>query len=168
LKKFFLANINLISSATVRFPHSRLPRDFQPNPPTDFTSFNLPQGERKVRGERQVKRKKILCICITLVLVLLTVGCEKSEVQILEGRLDAFRNILPEKVREEFDSKNYEKVVIGIDSLLEHDPAFKEEYQKLKDQELINVFSTKEVVDFFKVYFVEEIERLKKEKQRKW
>jgi hypothetical protein len=176
LKKFFLANINLISSATVRFPHPRFPRDFQPNPPTDFTSFNLPQGERGMRGRSQfrhrlifrMKCKKILCICIILVLVLLTVGCEKSEVQILEGRVDAFRNILPEKVREEFDSKNYEKVVIGLDSLLEHDSNFKEEYQKLKDRELINVFSTKEVVDFFKVYFVEEIERLKKEKQKRW
>lgn len=103
-----------------------------------------------------------------LVLFLLFIGCEKSEIQILEGRLDAFRNILPEKVRVEFDSKNYEKVVIGIDSLLEHDSNFKEEYQKLKDHELINVFSTKEVVDYFKVYFVEEIERLKGEKQRKW
>lgn len=103
-----------------------------------------------------------------LVLFLLFVGCEKSEVQILQERLDAFRNILPEKVREEFDSKNYEKVVIGLDSLLEHDSNFKEEYQKLKDRELINVFSTKEVVDFFKVYFVEEIERLKGEKEKKW
>lgn len=103
-----------------------------------------------------------------LVLFLFFIGCEKSEVQILQERLDAFRNILPEKVREEFDSKNYEKVVIGIDSLLEHDSNFKEEYQKLKDQELINVFSTKEVVDFFKVYFVEEIERLKGEKEKKW
>jgi hypothetical protein len=103
-----------------------------------------------------------------LVLFLLFVGCEKSEIQILQGRLDAFRNILPEKVRVEFDSKNYEKVVIGIDSLLEHDSNFKEEYQKLKDQELINVFSTKEVVDYFKVYFVQQIERLKGEKEKKW
>jgi len=101
-------------------------------------------------------------------LVLLTVECEKSEIQILQERLDAFRNILPEKVREEFDSKNYERVVIGLDSLLERDSVFKDNYQKLKDRELINVFSTKEVVDFFKVYFVEEIERLKKGKQKKW
>ena len=103
-----------------------------------------------------------------LVLFLLFIGCVKSEVQILQDRLDVFRSILPEKIREEFDSKNYEKVVIGLDSLLEHDSNFKEEYQKVKDREAINAFSTKEVVDFFKVYFVEEIERLKGEKQRKW
>jgi hypothetical protein len=176
LNRFFLTIANMISSVRVRPPHPRLRRDFQPNPPTDFTSFNLPQGERGMRGRSQFRHrltfriecKKILCICIILVLFLLTVGCEKSEVQILQERLEAFRNILPEKVREEFDSKNYERVVIGLDSLLESDSVFKDNYQKLKDRELINVFSTKEVVDFFKVYFVEEIERLKGEKQRKW
>jgi hypothetical protein len=103
-----------------------------------------------------------------LFLLLLFVGCEKSKVEILQERLDAFRNILPEKIREEFDLKNYERVMIGIDSLLEHDPAFKERYEKLKDQELINVFSTQEVVDFFRVYFVDEIEKLKGKKEKRW
>lgn len=103
-----------------------------------------------------------------LVLFLLFVGCEKSEVEILQERLDAFRNILPEEIREEFDSKNYEKVVMGIDSLLRYDSPFKEEYQNLKHEEAIDVFSTQEVVDFFKVYFVEEIERLKGEREKNW
>jgi hypothetical protein len=103
-----------------------------------------------------------------LVLFLLFVGCEKSEVEILQERLDAFRNILPEETRGEFDLKNYEKVVTGIDSLLQYDSSFKEKYQKLKDLEAINVFSTQEVVDFFKVYFVEEIEKLKGQEEKKW
>ena len=103
-----------------------------------------------------------------LLLFLFFVGCEKSEVEILQERLNAFRNILPEKIREEFDLKNYEKVVMGIDSLLQYDSSFKEKYQKLKHQELIDVFSTQEVVDFFRVYFVDEIEKLKGEKKKKW
>jgi hypothetical protein len=103
-----------------------------------------------------------------LILFLLLVGCERSKVEILQERLDAFRNILPGQLREEFDSKNYERVVTELDSLLKHDPAFGERYQKLKDQEAINVFSTQEVVDFFKVYFVDEIEKLKGEKQKRW
>ena len=119
---------------------------------------------RGIRGEH----KKFSFVCILLILVLLSVGCEKSEIQILQERLDAFRNILPEKVREEFDSKNYERVVVGLDSLWEYDPIFSEKYQKLKDQELINVFFSKEVVDYFKVYFVEKIERLKGERKKKW
>jgi bifunctional DNA-binding transcriptional regulator/antitoxin component of YhaV-PrlF toxin-antitoxin module len=160
LKRFFLTVANRISSAEIRSPH--------PNP--------FPKGEREMRGvsrvcHRRIFRiecKKILCICFLLVLFLLTVGCEKSEVQILQERLDAFRNILPEKVREEFDSKNYDTVVVRLDSLGEHDPIFSEKYKKLKDQELINVFSSKEVVDYFKVYFVEKIEKLKGEKRKKW
>ena len=105
---------------------------------------------------------------VILVLFLLFVGCEKSEVEILQERLDAFTNILPEEIREEFDSKNYERAVVGLDSLLEHDPDFKDKYQKLKDREAINVFSTQEVVDFFRVYFVEKIEKLKGKKESKW
>lgn len=95
-------------------------------------------------------------------------GCEKSKVEILQERLDAFRDILPWEIREEFDLKNYDRAVAGLDSLLEHDPAFEEEYQKLKDQEAINVFSAQEVVDFFKVYFVDEIENLKGKKEKRW
>jgi hypothetical protein len=103
-----------------------------------------------------------------LVLFLLFVGCEKSEIEILQERLDAFRNILSEEIRKEFDSKNYERVVMGIDSLLQYDSSFKEKYQKLKQKEAINVFSTPEVVDFFRVYFVDEIEKLKGKKEKKW
>jgi hypothetical protein len=107
-------------------------------------------------------------LAVILVLFWFFAGCEKSEVEILQERLNAFRSILPDKTREEFDSKDYEKVVVGLDSLLEQDSALKEKYQKLKDRELINTFSTKEVVDFFKTYFVEKIERLKKEEKGKW
>ena len=101
-------------------------------------------------------------------LLLILCGCEKSEVEILQERLDAFRNILTDDIKEEFDSKNYEKAVIGIDSLLQHDSSFKEKYQKLKHEEAIDVFSTQEVVDFFRVYFADEIEKLKGKKEKKW
>ncbi len=103
-----------------------------------------------------------------LFLCLVFVGCEKSEVETLQERLDAFRNILTDDLREEFDSKNYEKVVMGIDSLLQHDSSFKEEYQKLKHEKAIDVFSTQQVVDFFRVYFVDEIEKRKAKKEKKW
>jgi len=89
-------------------------------------------------------------------------------VDILQRRLDNFRNILPSELRAEFDAKNYEVVVRGIDSLLQVAPEFKERYEKLKHQELIDVFSPQEVVDFFREYFVEEIQRLKQRKKRSW
>ncbi len=105
---------------------------------------------------------------VILALLLLLLACEKSKVDILQQRLDVFRSILPDSLREEFDSGNYEKVVIGIDSLLQYDSSFKEKYRKLKHQEAIDVFSVQEVVDFFRIYFVDEIEKLKGQKEKRW
>jgi len=94
----------------------------------------------------------------------MVIACEESKVETLQTRLDNFRNILPPELREEFDSENYENVAKGIDSLLQEVPAFKDSYDKLKREELIDVFSPEEVVEFFREYFVEEIEKLKREK----
>ncbi len=107
-------------------------------------------------------------LSVILALLLLLLACEKSKVDILQERLDVFRSILPDSLREEFDSRNYENVVIGIDSLLQYDSSFKEKYRKLKHQEAIDVFSTQEVVDFFRIYFVDEIEKLKGQKEKRW
>jgi hypothetical protein len=96
-------------------------------------------------------------------------GCEKSEIEILQKRLDNFRNILPLELRHQFDAKDYQAVAKGIDSLLSTGskfgqvaPDFREKYDRLKHEELINVFSPQEVVDYYREYFVEKIERLKK------
>jgi len=92
------------------------------------------------------------------------IGCEESKIEILHRRLDNFRNILPPELREEFDSKSYKAATTGIDSLLKYVPAFKERYERLKHEELIDVFSPEEVIDFFREHFVEEIEKLKQKK----
>jgi type I restriction-modification system DNA methylase subunit len=103
-------------------------------------------------------------LCFLLILSFSFTGCQKSRVQNLQQRLDAFRNTLPQNLRTEFDSGNYEEVVKGIDSLLQVNEGFKEDFAKMKAEEAIDVFTPQEVVDFFKTYFVEEIE---KEKTRK-
>ena len=95
-------------------------------------------------------------------------ACEESKVEILQRRLDNFRNILPAQLREDFDSSDYAAVAQGIDSLVQADAAFREEYENLKHEELIDVFSPEEVVDFFREHFVEEIERLKQSKKSNW
>jgi hypothetical protein len=51
---------------------------------------------------------------------------------------------------------------------LQDDPVFREQFENLKHEELIDVFSSEEVVDFFREHFVEEIERLKQKKERNW
>lgn len=106
--------------------------------------------------------KVILSLILVTVLLSSLAGCQKSRVQNLQERLDAFRNTLPQNLRSKFDSKNYEEVVKGIDSLLKVDENFKTRYEQMKDKEVINVFTPEEVVDFFKTHFVEEIEKEKK------
>ena len=95
-------------------------------------------------------------------------ACEQSKVEILQRRLDNFKNILPAQLREDFDSSDYAAGAQGIDSLVQADAAFREEYENLKHEELIDVFSAEEVVDFFREHFVEEIERLRQQKERNW
>jgi hypothetical protein len=96
----------------------------------------------------------ILCLSAML-------ACQKSRVESLQTRLDEFRNVLPSRIRQQFDSGDYGSVAAAIDSLLKIDPQFNERYQALKHEELIDVFSSQEVVDFFREHFVEEIQRLK-------
>jgi hypothetical protein len=95
-------------------------------------------------------------------------ACEESKLGILQRRLDNFRNMLPTQLREDFDSADYAAVAQGIDSLIQSDAVFREQYQKLKHEELIDVFSPEEVVDFFREHFVQEIERLKRSKESNW
>ena len=106
--------------------------------------------------------KYALSLFMIITLLLTLPGCQKSRVQDLQQRLDNFRNILPQNLRAEFDSKNYAVVVKGLDSLLAVDENFKQRYEQMKDNEAINVFTSQEVVDFFKTYFVEEIEKDKR------
>ena len=113
----------------------------------------------------KIKKEKVLLL-ILLSLFILLYCCGETEVKSLQKRLDTFREILPENVRKDFDSKSYENVVKGIDSLLAVDVSFQNKYDKVKDQEAINVFSVQEAVDFYKEYFVEEIEKLKQIKDK--
>jgi hypothetical protein len=99
-----------------------------------------------------------------LFLFLFLFCCEKSEYENLQMRLDDFRDVLPEGLRMKFDSGDYQNVVIGLDSLLSSDLNFKKKYERLKDKEAINVFSAQEVVDFYREYFVERMEKLKRKK----
>lgn len=102
-------------------------------------------------------------IILAALCCILFISCEKPETQILQERLDDFRNLLPTELRQKFDSKDYPDVTRGIDSLLQVEPSFKTKLEDLKHKELIDVFSTQEVVDYYREYFVEKLEKLKRE-----
>ena len=110
-----------------------------------------------------MKRALWVVLCLSMM-----AACEQSKTDILQRRLDNFRNILPAQLREDFDSSDCAAVAQGIDSLVQADATFREEYENLKHEELIDVFSAEEVVDFFREHFVEEIERLKQSKESNW
>jgi hypothetical protein len=103
-------------------------------------------------------------IILAVLCGILFISCEKSEMQILQERLDDFKNLLPTELRQKFDSKDYPEVTRGIDSLLQAEPSFKAKFEDLKHRELIDVFSTQDVVAYYREYFVEKIEKLKKGK----
>ena len=81
-------------------------------------------------------------------------GCAPSREDQIRTRLDAFKAILPEPLRESFEQGDYAGVVVQVDSLLEIDPVFKTRWEEMKAAEAINLFSTAEVIDYFVTYFV--------------
>jgi hypothetical protein len=110
-----------------------------------------------------LKRALWVVLCLSMM-----AACEQSKTDVLQRRLDSFRNILPAQLREDFDSSDYAAVAQGIDSLVQADARFREQYENLKHEELIDVFTTEEVVDFFREHFAEEIERLKHSRESNW
>ncbi len=56
---------------------------------------------------------------------------------------------------------DYGQVAQDIDSLLSSDSTFIIAYERVKDQEAINVFTPTEVVEFYRVYIVGEIQKEK-------
>lgn len=111
------------------------------------------------------RTSKVPFILIIVCLFFFLFCSQDSRLENLQKRLDAFRNILSQELREKFDSGSHQDVVAGLDSLLTSDLTFKRQYEELKDEEAINVFSTREVVDYYQEYFVEEIKRLKGKKR---
>ena len=106
-----------------------------------------------------MKKAVLAVLCLSMMM-----ACERSKTEMLQKRLDNLRGILPPEVRQEFDSKDYHAAAKSIDSLVQNVPDFRKRYESLKHEELIDLFSPEEVVDFFRKHFVEEIERIRQTK----
>lgn len=108
-------------------------------------------------------RGRLLFPTATALIILLTtgwlIGCAPSREDQIKTRLEAFKAILPEQARTDFESKNFDDVVRQVDSLLAIDPAFKNNWEDIKAAEAINLFTTQEVINYFEKYFVNYRER---------
>jgi len=96
----------------------------------------------------------LACAAILIIIVSSLTGCVESREENFLRRLDDFRSQLPEPIRADFDAGNYDTAVQEIDSALAVDGEFAARWKNIKSAEAIDLFTTAEVVDYFKDYFV--------------
>ncbi len=86
--------------------------------------------------------------------LLLLASFKETPDQNFARRMEAFRAILPVEARTAFDENRRDEAATLIGSAKTKDPAFNEEYEQLKRDECIGIFTDRDVVDFFRDYFV--------------
>jgi hypothetical protein len=90
---------------------------------------------------------------IFLVGAILFTGCN-SGVPTMKQRLLKFENVLPPVIRQEFKTGQYEKAIQLITDEYRKNSDFKTKLDQVKDDECINIFSIRQVVEFYRDYFV--------------
>jgi hypothetical protein len=99
------------------------------------------------------------------VLILVLGALKETEEENLAARLEKWREILPADIRAEFDDGEGPACAKMIEKRLETDPAFKARYEALQDEELTPVFSPADMVDYYRVYFVDRLHEIRKAKR---
>ncbi|MCK4778511.1 MAG: hypothetical protein KAS39_09020, partial [Actinomycetia bacterium] len=94
-------------------------------------------------------RKKIISLFL-IIMIIITAGCQSSENKNLSKRLSAFKEILPEDIKTEFDSKHYETVKVKLQERIINDLEFLKKYNGFKSDEDIDVFTVDQVIDYMK------------------
>ncbi|UCH79270.1 MAG: hypothetical protein JSU81_04790 [Candidatus Coatesbacteria bacterium] len=111
--------------------------------------------------------KIVLPIMIAAAIVILILGALKeTEEENLQKRLDQWREVLPADIRAEFDAGEDKTCARMIEERLETDAEFKKRYEALQDEELTPVFTPADMVDYYRVYFVDRLAEIKKEKAK--
>jgi hypothetical protein len=99
------------------------------------------------------------------VLILILGAMKETEEQNLQKRLTKWREVLPDDAREKFDAGEDKACAAMIEERLESDSAFRERYEALQDEELTPVFTPRDMVDYYRVYFVERLEEIREAKR---
>lgn len=102
------------------------------------------------------KVEKIFIIAFVALagILLLLASFKETPEQNYAKRLEIFRQVLPEEARSAFDNNERDRTAQIIETQLPLDKDFSERYEKMKSDECINLFTPREVVDFFRDYFV--------------
>ncbi len=111
--------------------------------------------------------KIILPIMVAAAVLILILGALKeSEEGNLEKRLAKWREVLPADARAKFDAGDDQACARLIEERLAVDAAFKKRYEALQDEELTPVFTPRDMVDYYRVYFVGRLEEIRAEKSK--
>jgi len=111
--------------------------------------------------------KIVLPIMVAASVLILVLGALKeTEEENLSRRLAKWRQVLPGDIRAEFDAGRDAACAKMIAERLEADAGFKKRYEALQDEELTPVFSPEDMVDYYRVYFVDRLAEIRAEKQK--
>ena len=95
-----------------------------------------------------------LAAVFTVAVALVSACAQNSPTQRKHRRLDAFRSALTSDARAAFDAGNDEAAARLIEDGLAKDPEFRKRLKIVKDAEAISLFEPKDVVKYYRVYFV--------------
>jgi hypothetical protein len=111
--------------------------------------------------------KIVLPIMVAAAVLILILGALKeTEEENLAQRLGEWREVLPDDIRAKFDAGEDAACAEMIKERLEADAGFKERYEALQDEELTPVFSPEDMVDYYRVYFVDRLAEIRAEKRK--
>ncbi len=111
--------------------------------------------------------KIVLPIMVAGAVLILVLGALKeTEEENLAQRLEKWREVLPADIRARFDAGEDAAAARMIGERLKADAAFKKRYEALQDEELTPVFSPEDMVDYYRVYFVDRLAEIRAEKQK--
>ena len=103
------------------------------------------------------KHIEIFLMTITLLVILITSGCG-GDPRKIEHRLETFKNCIGPEAAMLFDSGDDSACTALIEEKIKTDIIFKEAYKRMKAAEAIDLFSTREVVSYFREYFADVID----------
>ena len=111
--------------------------------------------------------KIVLPIMVAAAVLILVFGALKeTEEENLAQRLAKWREVLPADIRAEFDAGEDAACAEMIKERLGSDAGFKERYEAVQDEELTPVFSPQDMVDYYRVYFVDQLGEIRAEKRK--
>ncbi len=104
-------------------------------------------------GNWKVEKIVIPVIVAGAALLLILGSLKETEEENLQKRLDKWRMVLPADIRAQFDAGHDQVCANMIAERLDKDAGFKKRYEALQDEELTPVFTPKDMVDYYRVYF---------------